>query len=140
MVIYSFLLESTWYEGMGTIWIILGVLSMVLLSIIGLLAKNKERADLVMKQSNEASINLLKARELEYTNLEKQFEKENRLRLSVEEELEDVTAEYRAISGIIISDLITAWKEYYEKDIIYEVEIRKLKHQIKVLESINSQK
>lgn len=50
------------------------------------------------------------------------------------EELEDVTAEFRALSGVNIEKLVSYWKDFEE----HQLEVETLKRKIRVLERANA--
>lgn len=103
---------------------VIGFLVVVGVALIIILSKKREDVQLTDQKRADASEKLLKTRDLELEDCNKLCEK-------CREELEDVTAEYRALSGVNLAELVEFWKDY--KD--WMVEHNKLKRQLRIAQA-----
>lgn len=77
----------------------------IAVALIIILSKKREEVQLTTEKRADANEKLLKARDVELEDCTKRCEK-------CKEELEDVTAELRAISGVKVQELIEWAKDY----------------------------
>ena len=93
-----------------------------------MLARRKNDLDDLQKRRNEVSDGLLKLRDAEILDCKKQIE-------ALNEELEDVTSEHRALVALKMDELLNHWADK-EKDArayaLLEVEVKRLKRQLDI--------
>lgn len=92
-------------------------------SVLLFLTKRQSETLLVEKTRADSQANLVKTRDQEIADLEKKVkEKDERIKV-LETEVEDVTAEYRAIGGIILQQLVHWWQNR-EADMAETIRLR----------------
>jgi hypothetical protein len=102
MIAVLLLQETSWWQGVNIVWALLGIAILVGMALIILLSKRREDVQLIETKRADANEKMVKTREAEIADLTKRCEK-------AEEELEDTTAELRAVIGIKVKDLIEWW-------------------------------
>lgn len=114
--------SPSWATGFNILIALLSLLITLGIALLILMSKRREEIHSTETKRADANEGLVKVRDTELADCNKRCEKCN-------EELEDVTSEYRAITSIHVKDLLAYWQtrdaEMAEKD--------ELKRQIRVL-------
>jgi cell division protein FtsI/penicillin-binding protein 2 len=100
------LFQESWWNGINAVWGLLIILIMVGMAVIVLLAKRKDETALTNEKSSQANAALVAVRDKQITDLEKKV-------VTLEEELEEVTAEYKTVVSMKVDDMIR-WYQYYQ--------------------------
>ena len=128
-MIYLALFEESWLNVFTATWGLLGILILIGGAIILLMSKKREEVTLIESKRADANANLLKTRDIE---LEDKVRENALLKEKLEKteiELEDITAEYRTLAGIVISELMMHWQVKLE----IEAKMLRLEKEIRVL-------
>lgn len=97
------LLEESWFSGINAVWSLLVILVMVGLAILVLISRQRVETHVIDQKRADASDKLVETRDRQISDLERE-------NLKINEELEDVTAEYRAVLSIKIDELVKHWE------------------------------
>jgi hypothetical protein len=110
-MLFMFLLFSgeSWWDGINAVWGALLILLLIGGAVLILLAKRKDETALTNEKSSQANAALVAVRDKQLQDVEKR-------NLTLEEELEDVTAEYKTVVSIKVDDLIRWFMFYQDKE------------------------
>ena len=100
------LFEESWWSGINAVWGLLGILLLVGAAVIVILSKKKDETAITNEKSAQANAALVVVRDKQLEDFQKKL-------TGTEEELEDVTAEYKTVVSIKIDDLVR-WFMYYQ--------------------------
>lgn len=101
--------DESWWTGINAVWGALGILILVAFAILILLAKGKTEVQETNKQRADASDSLVKVRNTQLADAQKE-------KAVLSEELEDVTAELRTVTAIKIDELFKFWSDKEAKE------------------------
>lgn len=97
-----FLTELAWWQSITTVYVGLGVVVAVLISLVTFLSLNRKEIQQTDRERATSSEGLVKTRDIQILDLEKKCRKQA-------EELEDLTAEHRTLIGINLDLLFKYW-------------------------------
>lgn len=103
------LFQESWWAGINAVWGLLLVLILIGGAIIVLLSKRKDETAITNEKSSQANAALVIVRDKQITDLEKKKQ-------ALEEELEEVTAEYKTVVSIQIDNLVRWYMYYMDKE------------------------
>lgn len=101
-----FLFNESWWAGINAVWGLMGLLILVALGIFYLLSSKRRETDTINEKRAIASDALVKVRDQQIKDLQEEITKLKEALAHETEELEQVSAEYRALAGIVVSDLL----------------------------------
>jgi hypothetical protein len=101
--------DESWWSGINAVWGALLILILIGGAVLVLLAKRKDETAITNEKSSQANAALVIVRDKQLADAEKK-------NLTLEEELEDVTAEYKTVVSIKIDDLIRWFMFYQDKE------------------------